>query len=264
MGMMLAACGNADDDYSNQKQISEPVELSILHINDHHSHLDEEEWTFNFENAGSVEQYTVLRGGFARVTGLINQLASAKTNVLKMHSGDAITGDLYFNLTAGKADADAMQTACFDSFVLGNHEFDTKDAGLKIFLDFFQNSTCENPMSILSSNVRFSANSVLNNDDRIRPYQLFKRGGETFAVIGLTIANKTKNSSQPDADTVFEDELITAQDQINQLKKQGISRIILQTHVGYELDQKLAKNLTDVDVIIGGDSHSLLGSQSLK
>ena len=45
---------------------------------------------------------------------------------------------------------------------------------------------------------------------------------------------------------------------------QGIKNIILQTHVGYDLDQQLAKSLTDVDVIIGGDSHTLLGPNSLK
>ena len=82
-------------------------------------------------------------------------------------------------------------------------------------------------------------------------------------MIGLTIAQKTKNSSQPNADTLFGDEIEVAQKEINLLKAQGINKIILQTHVGYALDKKLAESLTDVDVIIGGDSHTLLGPQSL-
>ena len=83
-------------------------------------------------------------------------------------------------------------------------------------------------------------------------------------MIGLTIASKTKNASQPNADTMFADEIATAQKEIDAYKAQGIKNIILQTHVGYDLDQKLATSLTDVDVIIGGDSHTLLGPDSLK
>ncbi len=83
--------------------------------------------------------------------------------------------------------------------------------------------------------------------------------GENMECVELTIASKTKNSSQPNQDTLFHDEITVAQNEINQLKKQGIKKIILQTHVGYELDQKLAQELTDVDVIIGGDSHTLFG-----
>ena len=35
--------------------------------------------------------------------------------------------------------------------------------------------------------------------------------------------------------------------------------VVLLSHLGYEADKKIAPQLTDVDVIIGGDSHSLLG-----
>ena len=264
-GLILTGCGSDNDNQQTTPQpVSKAVELNILHINDHHSHLDAEEWTFKFDRGQGQEDFTVSRGGFARVAGLMHDISAQKSNVLKLHGGDAMTGDLYFNLTEGKADAVAMNTACFDSFVLGNHEFDAKDLGLKKFVDFLGESKCENPLSIISANVQFGATSALKGDARIQSHRIFERGGEKFAVIGLTIANKTKNSSQPDADTLFLDEIKTAQAQIDQLKKQGISRIILQTHVGYEFDQKLAQALTDVDVIVGGDSHTLLGPESLK
>jgi 5'-nucleotidase/UDP-sugar diphosphatase len=52
---------------------------------------------------------------------------------------------------------------------------------------------------------------------------------------------------------------MSAQKAIDELKAQGIRHIVAITHQGYDADKALASRLTDVDVIIGGDSHSLLG-----
>jgi len=79
-------------------------------------------------------------------------------------------------------------------------------------------------------------------------------------MIGIDIANKTKNSSSPDATTEFLDETTTAQKYIDELKAKGVNKIVLLTHYQYENDKVLAANLSGVDVIVGGDSHSLLGS----
>ena len=259
--LLLTAC---NDNNENTSVEAKPLELNILHINDHHSHLDEESIKFKVNIGSGDEEFSVASGGFARVASLMNQIASEKKNVLKIHAGDATTGDLYYNLTDGKADADAMNTVCFDTFTPGNHEFDSKDDGLKKFIDFLDQGSCKDKTKVLSANVSFGASSPLYKTNRIQKSQVFEKDGVKFAIIGLTIAKKTKNSSQPNADTVFADEITTAQQEINQYKAQGIKNIILQTHVGYDVDQQLAKSLTDVDVIIGGDSHTLLGPESLK
>ena len=137
LSTLLVAC-NDDNDHSNTEKPIEAkaLELNILHINDHHSHLDEESIKFKSNVGTGDEEFSVASGGFARVASLINQLAVEKKNALKIHAGDAITGDLYYNLTDGKADADAMNTVCFDTFTPGNHEFDSKDDGLKKFIGF--------------------------------------------------------------------------------------------------------------------------------
>lgn len=109
-----------------------PSTLKILHINDHHSHLDEEQMELSIDNdQGQSTTYTVSRGGFARVAALIKQLETKTEPQLKLHAGDATTGDLYYTLSKGQADADLMNTVCFDAFTIGNHEFDGKDEGLK-------------------------------------------------------------------------------------------------------------------------------------
>ena len=164
VSILLTAC-NDDDKKSTviTPPVAEgkPLELNILHINDHHSHLDEESLKFKADVGSGAEEFSVTSGGFARVAGLINQLATQRKNVLKVHAGDATTGDLYYTLTDGKADADVMNTVCFDTFTPGNHEFDSKDAGLKKFIDFLDQGSCKNKTKILTANVTFGASSPL-------------------------------------------------------------------------------------------------------
>lgn len=242
---------------------AEPLSLTLLHINDHHSHLDEESADFKLETAaGKREDITVTRGGFARVTALINARARASADpVIKIHAGDAVTGDLYFTISEGKADADLMNTVCFDTLTLGNHEFDNGDAGLKKFLDFLAAGGCKT--QALSANVKFGASSPLKGSDLVKSSVVLERGGQKIGLVGLTIAGKTKNASRPNSDTLFEDEAVAAQAEIDRLKAQGINKIIVQSHYGYEQDKALAGKLSGVDVIVGGDSHTLLAPAAL-
>lgn len=266
--ILLTACNNDHNDTTivptTPTVESKAINISILHINDSHSHLDEESNTFQLEtSAGKREAIATGFGGASRVTALIKELASANPNAIKVHNGDAITGDLYFNLGEGKAEADMMNSICFDTFTLGNHEFDNGDAGLKKFLGFLNNNTCKTNTQALSANTKFGTTSPLYNSPLVKPYHIIERDGQKIAFIGLTIAGKTKTSSRPDTTTTFADELNTAQTQIDALKKQGINKIVLQSHTGYEFDQQIAKQLTGIDVIISGDSHSLLAPASL-
>lgn len=125
----LAACGGSDG--GDQ---AKPLELTILHINDHHSTLESRSKTLKLSAGGaSAVDVAVDAGGFPRVTAAISELAAQSPHVLKLHAGDALTGTLYFNRAGadGEADAALMNTVCFDAFTLGNHEFDKGDTGLK-------------------------------------------------------------------------------------------------------------------------------------
>jgi 5'-nucleotidase / UDP-sugar diphosphatase len=251
----LAACGSSDD--------GAPIELTILHVNDHHSRLDAEPTTLRLQNAsGAREAVSVELGGFPRVKQAIDEIAATRTNVLKLHAGDAITGDLYYTLDEGRSDAALMNTVCFDAMAVGNHEFDNGDAGLKKFIDFLWASSCRTP--VLSANVKPSAASPLGSAGQyITPSTVITRSGQRIGVIGLTIAEKTKNSSRPDATTVFEPEIAATQREIDRLRTEGINKIVVLSHFTFEGDKVLATQLSGVDVIIGGDSHTLLGPASL-
>lgn len=234
-------------------------ELTIAHINDHHSNLLPSESTkINFRG----EELSVETGGFARVVAQIEQIRAANQHVLALHAGDAITGTLFYTIFNGAADAALMNQVCFDAFALGNHEFDNGDAGLKEFLDSLA-LTDECATQVLAANVQpevgVSPLTPKTRWDSFKPYSIFKVGDQRVAVIGIDIAVKTKNSSQPDATTVFADELETAAFYIEELRQQGVEKIGLLSHIQYKNDLRLASQLPAVDFIIGGDSHTLLG-----
>lgn len=252
--LALSACGGSDG--NNAKAL----DLTILHINDHHSHLDAESTTLTLKNAaGASQTVTVELGGFARVTAAFEALAGASKNVLKLHAGDAITGDLYFTQSEGKADADMMNTVCFDAFSIGNHEFDSANAGLVKFIDYLHAGTCKTP--VLSANIQPAAGSPLAS--RMGSYKIIEKDGEKIGVVGLTVKDKTRFASRPDATTQFSDETTSAQSVIDELKQRGVNKIVLLSHLGYAADKTIAAKLSGVDVIIGGDSHTLLGPDSM-
>lgn len=264
--LLLAGCGahQGQEAVENKTGGVQPIELTVLHINDHHSHLDGENITLQLDTGGRREAITVERGGFPRVTAAFRTLERQSKNVIKIHSGDASTGDLYYTLTEGRADADLMNTVCFDTFTLGNHEFDNTDAGIKQLMGFLHGGTCATPM--LSANVRFGPSSPLYGaqaPEAILPSVVLERSGQKIGIIGLTVAGKTKHSSRPNPDTTLVDEAEAAQAEIDRFQAQGINKIILATHIGYRADQDLVKRLRGVDVVVGGDSHSLLGPEIL-
>lgn len=266
IGLALTACGGGSN--SDEDPAPAPFDLTILHINDHHSTLDPQNKTLQLDLGNSApDEVEFSVGGFPRVKQAMDELAAAATTpVIKLHAGDAMTGTLYFNRAGaeGEADAALMNTVCFDAFALGNHEFDKGDATLSEFLKRLTTGGCATQP--LSANVQFGASSALHAsraNGLVKPSMVIERDGEKIGVVGLTIAGKTRASSSPDADTQFEDEAVAAQREIDALTAQGVNKIVLLSHIGYQYDQQVIAKLRGVDVVVGGDSHSLLGPSQL-
>ncbi len=241
-------------------ELDQELSLTLLHINDHHSHLEADSGANLDFNGVSTR---VQLGGFPRVAAQFKAIKSSFKNVVNIHAGDAVTGTLFYTLFKGEADAALMNDVCFDIFALGNHEFDGGDAGLKTFLDYLALGQCGT--EVLAANVVPAVGTPLApNDvnDYIEPFTVKSINGQQVGFIGLDIASKTKNSSSPLETTQFLDETTTAQQYIDQLTAQGVNKIVLVTHYQYRNDLEMAANLRGVDVIVGGDSHTLLGDFS--
>lgn len=267
---LMAGCGSSNDD-DETPPVTEtpaeprPLELTILHINDQHSALDSSDRTLMLKDStGTPTEVEIASAGMPRVKAAIDALAAESSNVITLHAGDALTGTLYFNRAgeAGQADAALMNTVCFDAMAVGNHEFDKGDAGLKGFIDFLHADTCKTP--VLSANVQFGESSPLHGTGLVNPSTIIERDGQRIGIVGLTIATKTKQSSSPDATTTFSGETEAAQAQIDALRADGIDKVIVLSHIGYHYDKDVIARLSGVDVVVGGDSHSLLGPDTLE
>ncbi len=241
----FTGCNSSSDDN---------FELSIIHMNDIHSHVVSEDMGLEF-NGTEVD---VQIGGYPRAVTKIKSLQSAKENTLTLNAGDTFQGTLYYSFFQGEADSDMMNMINWDAMSLGNHEFDDGDEHLANYLSSLTTLSNE---TILAANIEAPEGNPLEN--MWSPYTIKEYAdGEKVGIIGIDIVGKTKYSSNPSDEIVFSDEVETAQKYIDELTAQGVDKIVLLTHVGLDNDKSYATQLSGVDVIIGGDSHSLMGDFS--
>ena len=119
--------------------------LNLLHVNDHHSNLEEQTFLIPKWQLPDIDRDAFRRvsyGGYPRLINLFRKAKQTLPNVLKLHAGDAITGSGFYRLFGNQPDVDMMHQVCFDAVNLGNHEFDDGDAQLADFLQKLTNEEC--------------------------------------------------------------------------------------------------------------------------
>ncbi|MDD3237122.1 MAG: metallophosphoesterase [Candidatus Gastranaerophilales bacterium] len=142
-----------------------------------------------------------------------------------------------------------------DFVTLGNHEF---DSGTDKLSNYLENASFET----VCANIKLQENNNLKK--RIKDKKLVKssvcmKNGKRFGVIGVapnneSISAKDKNNNATKALSTQET-IDSINEEAKQLEEQGINKIILLSHMGYEADKKIAQETEGVDVIIGGHSH---------
>ncbi|KAM7207194.1 Metallo-dependent phosphatase-like protein [Naviculisporaceae sp. PSN 640] len=218
--------------------------ISFYHINDVHAHLDQ----FNSGGGNCLPDQECL-GGYPRIKTLIDDTRELHNDSLWLNVGDEFQGTPFFShYHGGWKVAEMLNEMNFDAMTLGNHEFDMGDQHLA---EFIQNIT----VPIISANIH-SDHPVLNKT--IKPYKIFEQ--YELAVIGVT-TDTTPSISSPGPNTTFDDPVKTVQDTVDHIRRTtNIKRIAAITHIGYEEDQRLAKETSGLYFIMGGHSHTLLGN----
>ncbi|QFY61299.1 LysM peptidoglycan-binding domain-containing protein [Rhizobium grahamii] len=230
-------------------------QLNILHINDFHSRIEsinKFDSTCSAEEEGKKECF----GGAARLKTAIDQRREALSgqNVLLLNAGDNFQGSLFYTTYKGAAEAEVLNAMKFDVMTVGNHEFDDSADGLATFLDKVQ-------FPVISANVLAGDGSKLG--DRIKPSLVLDVGGQKIGIVGA-VTNDTEEISSPGPKVMIADDVQTITAAVEDLKKQGINKIIALTHVGYPRDLSAIAKIPDVDVVVGGHSHSLLSNTDPK
>ncbi|WP_020593419.1 bifunctional metallophosphatase/5'-nucleotidase [Kiloniella laminariae] len=231
--------------------------LSILHINDLHSRILP---VNKYDSTCGAEDLTEGKcfGGFARVAQTINDrrsaLKAAGKNVLVLDAGDQFQGSLFYTKYKGQAAVELMNMTGFDAMTIGNHEFDD---GPGTFLEFLNKAK----FPVISANTIASQKSELRG--KFPTSIVLDRAGEKIGIIGA-LAEDTDETSSPGSEISFFDTARAVQPIVDQMEAQGVNKIILLSHLGVPRDKVVASQLTGVDVIVGGHSHTLLSNSDEK
>lgn len=225
--------------------------LNILHINDWHSRIESNN---RFESTCSTEEEGKGEciGGAARLVTAVAQRRKALDgqNMLLLNAGDNFQGSLFYATYKGTVEAEFLNQMKFDAMTVGNHEFDDGEEALVPFLEKVE-------FPVLSANVHPDAQSKVG--DRIKPSIVLEVGGQKIGIVGA-VTTDTPEIASPGPHITIEDDIATITSEVEKLTAQGINKIIALTHVGYVRDMEAIAKIPNVDVVVGGHSHTLLSN----
>jgi 5'-nucleotidase len=221
--------------------------LTILHTNDVHSRIDP------FPMDGGVNQGL---GGVAARAELIERIRREEEHVLLMDAGDIFQGTPYFNFYKGEPEIKAMSSMNYDATTIGNHDF---DAGLENLATQLTNHAT---FPMLIANYDFSGTPM---ESKHQPYKVFKKGKIKVGVFGIGIEMAGLVSENLSAGTKYLDPVIKANETAYKLKyEKGCDLIVCLSHLGNAYgdnkvsDKRLATETENIDLIIGGHTHTFL------
>jgi 5'-nucleotidase len=233
--MGLNSCNLLDND----------VKLTILHTNDVHSQI--EPFPLNHNEYPN-------RGGFARRANIFKDLMKINPNTLIFDAGDIFQGTPYFNFFKGDLELNLMKKMGYNAATIGNHEF---DAGL----NSLKKNILNNNFQFISSNYNFDNTEL---EGLVSKYKVYRRQGIKIGVFGLGIELKGLVNSSLYRETKYYDPVEIANEMTRKLKEKKCDLIICISHLGHTYqndkisDLKLGKLTSDIDLIIGGHTHTLL------
>ena len=220
------------------------IKLTILHTNDMHSHIHP---FTSGRNKGL--------GGMAQRAALIKQIRKQEEHVLLLDAGDIFQGTPYFNIYGGELEFKLMSEMKYDAVTLGNHDFDNGLEGLKKQLPHAN-------FPFLIANYDFS-DTILKNT--FKPYKVFRKGDLKIGVFGIGIELDGLVPKKLYQNTVYQDPISTANHYANLLKqKERCDLVICLSHLGFKYkgekisDMTFAGQTRDIDLIIGGHTHTFL------
>ena len=237
--------------FASQKSILDKnaaYKLTVLHTNDQHSRIE----PFDSSYSRNPNQ-----GGFARRATLIQQIRSQEKNVLLLDAGDIFQGTPYFNFYGGELEFKLMSMMGYDAATMGNHDFDN---GLEGFLKALPNAK----FPFITSNYDFS-NTIL--DGKTEKYKIFKKDGIKVGLFGVGIELDGLVGKKQYQETKYLNPVEIAQHYADFLRKEkGCDLVICLSHIGYDYrddadkisDKKLAAQTDNIDLILGGHTHTFL------
>ncbi len=215
-------------------------DLVILHTNDTHSLILP-------DNDG--------RGGVMQRKAVIDSVRKVNKDVLLIDAGDKVQGTLYFKFFKGDVEYPLQNMLGVDIAILGNHEFDN---GMQALADNERKLKADR----LSTNYDFAGTPA---EGLYKPYVIKNIGGKKIGFMGLNIDPESIISQANYEGMGFKNVIESANNTAAFLKdKKKCDLVVAVTHIGYTkgndktTDPELARASKDIDIIIGGHSHTLI------
>ena len=214
--------------------------LTVLHLNDTHSHVDPQR-TGEYKGLGGVVEQAAYIDSVRKADG--------RKNVLLLHGGDFGQGTSYFTELGGDIEIDILNAAKYDVVALGNHEFDNGIVELARRLKRLD-------ADVVCANYDFTGTPL---EGIVKPYVIVKKAGLKIGIIGLL----TDISSVVDISRVGNLQYQEPSAVINRYaeylrNEKGCDLVFCLSHLGFSVDCEVAPATRNVDVIVGGHSHTQL------
>ena len=222
--------------------------ITILHTNDVHSHIDPFPPNDPLNPNG---------GGVIARAKIINKFRKENPNTLMFDAGDIFQGTPYFNFFGGEIELKLMSKLGYNASTLGNHEFDN---GIKKLSESLKHAN----FSFINSNYNLK-NTPLEN--KVKKYEIYNIDEIKVGVFGLGIALNGLVEKNLYNGLEYLDPIEITNDITYELKKDHKCDIVIcLSHLGFKYDQRkeemcdliLAKKTKNIDLIIGGHTHTFM------
>jgi 5'-nucleotidase len=227
------------------------IKLTILHTNDMHSHID--------PFPANDPKYAGM-GGMERRAAMIERIRKEEELVLLLDSGDVFQGTPYFNYFGGEPEFKLMSLMGYDVCTMGNHDFDN---GLEGILKVLPHAK----FPFVCANYDFSE-TILK--DKTLPHVVIRKGPLKIGVFGLGVELEGLVAKKNYGKTRYLDPISIANQQAAMLRHEmGCDLVVCLSHLGHSYtnekisDMKLAAQTTNIDVILGGHTHTFMDKAEL-
>lgn len=220
--------------------VSAPIAItktSIFYVNDEHSQIT------------NIERLKSASDEFDSFT------PSDKTDKLKFSSGDFALGS---DKNLNKLAVQAQNSMGIMATSGGNHEFDLLKNDVA---DVLKGSNYK----ILGLNAQIPPTTEVNKELKkdIKKSYIQEQNGTKYGIIGLLPFDFKFHVTSPEEYKDFnilplEKTIPLLQEEVDNLQKQGVNKIILLSHAGYNSDVAIAQSVEGIDVILGGHTHNLI------
>lgn len=214
-------------------------ELILLQTSDVHSRIE----PINQKGDRNYDE-----GGFVRRAAFLDQFRKEHKNVLLFDCGDISQGTPYYNMFQGEVEVKLMNEMGYEAMTIGNHEF---DFGMDNMARLFKMAK----FPVVCANYNLDATPL---EDIVKPYVILEKYGLKIGVFGLGAKPEGLIQANKCEGVIYENPIEVSNEIAALLKKKGCDLIVCLSHLGIQMDERLVAKTRNIDVILGGHSHTFM------